>query len=608
MRRRDQQGAVAVMMALVTCFVLIPMAALAVDIGVQRVARRDMQAVADVVALDLSRQLTGGTYGSYTASKKAALQTIAEESRDRNATNIGSGSGGKSADISYELGTVDNAAYGTANYFTPTTASNVIPTAVRVKATATVGFGLANALPGDGFGSGSATRYAIGVRQSSACFKLGSYAAAIDTKGSTLLGPLNDLLGLNLGLVSYQGLAAASLNLASLAADSHIGSVDGLLNNNVTLGNFTAATIAVLQKQDKPGNAAAITALQAIQASGINLSKPVHVLDMISLQSTDSAALNSDVNVLDLISGAIQVANGEHGVDVSSLNAAGITGSIKVTQGIQTWCGVPNDPSPTAVAKSSQVKVDLGYSVPANTKILGVDITGGVKITGGIGNATGKLVSPNPIVCQAGTAAAPDSYSVAVTPGLLGLSATSNLELNGTMGTAQLGLLGTLLQGVLGTLIEVKFDHVKLGVNAITAPSATSSTKNLRVPQNSYNSTPKGSPLSAGTRFDKLGLLPSLTNDPLTVVSGKITMTTKVLFAIAVTTEINLDKNAGAGTAIAAVLDGVSNILKTAVNTTLPPLLDPVIKNLGDLIGLNAGGADVYSVSRPTCNGAKLVG
>jgi len=40
---------------------LIGFTSLAIDIGYQRVVRRDMQAVADVVALDLSRRLDGRT-------------------------------------------------------------------------------------------------------------------------------------------------------------------------------------------------------------------------------------------------------------------------------------------------------------------------------------------------------------------------------------------------------------------------------------------------------------------------------------------------------------------------------------------------------------------
>ncbi|MGN6161684.1 MAG: pilus assembly protein TadG-related protein, partial [Marmoricola sp.] len=63
----------AVVIALLTCFVVIPLGALAVDIGMQRVARSDMQSVADVVALDMARLMqTGGTPTTALATASAA--------------------------------------------------------------------------------------------------------------------------------------------------------------------------------------------------------------------------------------------------------------------------------------------------------------------------------------------------------------------------------------------------------------------------------------------------------------------------------------------------------------------------------------------------------
>src|SRR3546814_7650867 len=47
-RERDESGAVAVMVGLLTV-VLVGVCSLAIDIGYQRVAKRDMQAIADIV-------------------------------------------------------------------------------------------------------------------------------------------------------------------------------------------------------------------------------------------------------------------------------------------------------------------------------------------------------------------------------------------------------------------------------------------------------------------------------------------------------------------------------------------------------------------------------
>ena len=52
------RGAIIPMMAMLLV-VLIPSTAIAVDLGMQRVVRRDMQALADVVALDLVRLVDG---------------------------------------------------------------------------------------------------------------------------------------------------------------------------------------------------------------------------------------------------------------------------------------------------------------------------------------------------------------------------------------------------------------------------------------------------------------------------------------------------------------------------------------------------------------------
>lgn len=601
-RHRREEGAVAVVMALVVCFVLIPMAALAVDLGMQRVARRDMQSLADVVALDLSRQLSGGTLSSYST---AALQAVAEASLDRNAGTVGKAGNGKNAAVSFELGTTKDVDYGKSTYFTTITNPNGVPTAVRVAATTTIAFGLANALPMGGISSGGATRYAIATSQSSACFLLGSYAAALDTNDSALLSPLNKLLGLNLDLISYKGLAGANLTLADLAADTHIGTVDMLLSGNVTMGNFIAAAIVVLQKQNDPTNAVAISALQAIQASGgVNLSKKVDVLKMVSLQSTDSAALESDVNVLDLIAGAIQIANGEHAVDLSGLNIAGITGDVKVTQGIRRACGFPNDPG--AVARASQIKANLTVplTIPAGSNVLGLAVTGNLALSGGIGNAEGRLVGPPSIRCGAGTAADPDTYQVDVTGGLLGLGVGASVKMHGTVST---GLLAGVVDALLGTVVKLEFVNVEVTVG-VGAPgtSAVANHVGLEVPQNAINTVPRGAPEKIGSGYGTL-VAPTVTTT--TTITGQIKMSTRLLLlGPVVDRTIDLSKGGSVGGLIATLLGSVNNAVATTVNNALAPVLNSVIAPLGKLLGVNVGGADVFSEFRPTCNGAKLAG
>ena len=80
--------------------------------------------------------------------------------------------------------------------------------------------------------SSSPDRSAVAVASSTACYRLGSFVAAVNTGDSTILGPLNDVFGVNMQLVSYQGLAAAKVRLADLAADPTIGSPQALLSGS----------------------------------------------------------------------------------------------------------------------------------------------------------------------------------------------------------------------------------------------------------------------------------------------------------------------------------------------------------------------------------------
>src|SRR4051794_22768234 len=59
LRRRGDRGAVTLFVVILVP-VLITASAIVIDIGMQRVTRRDLQALADVVALDLAREITGG--------------------------------------------------------------------------------------------------------------------------------------------------------------------------------------------------------------------------------------------------------------------------------------------------------------------------------------------------------------------------------------------------------------------------------------------------------------------------------------------------------------------------------------------------------------------
>ncbi|NHA01875.1 hypothetical protein G5V59_25590 [Nocardioides sp. W3-2-3] len=82
--RQDERGAVTLVMVFVLVVMLLG-SAFVVDLGVQRVARSDMQAIADLVALDLARELDGRTVTDVRPAVDAepAPQQRAQRRRDR---------------------------------------------------------------------------------------------------------------------------------------------------------------------------------------------------------------------------------------------------------------------------------------------------------------------------------------------------------------------------------------------------------------------------------------------------------------------------------------------------------------------------------------------
>jgi uncharacterized membrane protein len=84
--RRDSRGAAAIFMALTMCFVILPVTAFVVDIGMQRVARRDAQSIADAAAQDAARALGTGT------TSQTVLEAIARDTATKTVQFVGTGS------------------------------------------------------------------------------------------------------------------------------------------------------------------------------------------------------------------------------------------------------------------------------------------------------------------------------------------------------------------------------------------------------------------------------------------------------------------------------------------------------------------------------------
>lgn len=380
-RRRDERGATAVLAAILLTFVLMTSAAFTVDLGQQRVVRSDMQAVADMASLDLSRLLTGGTVSSYSTS---AFNTALANSLARNDSSYGDAVTSQGKCSSTGLATTVKAGAcwefadtsGTGE-FTPTQT----PTAVKVYARSETGF-----LFG-GFtkvNAGGATRDATAAATSAGCFSLGSFALGIESKNSSLLTALfNNNLGISGQLVGYQGLAAADVSLLDLMAAAKVGTVSSLADVNVStfFGDLAQSDVA---------DSATLTLLRSISASS-QLDPRLTVGDLIDLTGAGTDVLDSKVNLLDLVTNSLAVSNGANfinaptGVTVPGL--ASLQVGLQVIERPRMACG-------TGEASTGQVRLQVRGTVLG---LINLDL--GVTVAQAKGTITG-------ITCSDGAASA----------------------------------------------------------------------------------------------------------------------------------------------------------------------------------------------------------
>lgn len=569
MTRRDERGAAAVFLG-ITISLLIVVAAFAVDLGMQRVVRRDMQALADVVALDLARELDGRTRTQLASAIDASSPTSAlSQSVARNTTTLGT-----VPVVSAELGAWDGITFNT--LVDP-------PTAVRVTASGSVSFAFR---PGDG----AATRSAVGSTIKSACFSMGSFAARFRSGNSslisTLVGPMNELLRpqANIDAVSYTGIANAYVTLDELAAAAGLGSTDQLLTTTITSAKLLEAAISVLSARSS-NNTVAIAALNRLLNGQANLTTPVLLTEVLNVSPTDTAALQTDLNVLDLVAGTILVADGSSGFRLGNGNlGAGIAGvasltraELSVIQNAQTACGAYG--SPEAVAHASQIT----GTAEAKLELPTINLGGGdivqtspavVALTVNVGNAQGTLnAEPE---CHSGTLADPDRTSVAVSTAVATLSYSTTLSFKTTINIAGVGN------------VEITWSQ------AVTAGQPMPSANQVATLLTPPNDT---TPFEAGTGDAGLG------GATVATVATNVVATTKVLgvsVPVALGVVLPVLQPLVNALAVNATVDGRLDSLAAGIDTALSPLLT--------LLGLNVSGADLFSVGRPICGAPVLRG
>lgn len=604
---RDERGVVAIMVAILTCFLVIPMAALAVDIGVQRVTRTDAQSVADMVALDLAREIDGRTVAELN-SATPSLQTLADKSAQRGAVT------GNDYNVTFELGTVTAANFDpndpdSAAYFAPMTSGK--PNSVRVTVHAKVGFTFIG-------GSGGANRSAIGigaivkdptdedqdecvpgdpdcpyVSNRAGCMIMDSYAAAIKSGDSAVLGPLNRHLGTNVdaAVLSSSGLVDANVNIVKfleiLKADLNVGGFEEVLNANVSALQVVTAAAEALS-QDAATSVAASTLMTQIGAH-ISGGTQILVSDLLGVTQGGTSALGADLNALDLAAAAVQIANGTSplsltvsGADLIGLNASAIVGSrpkpVCLGQGRQ---------------ESAQTRVTANATVDQAGTVAGavVDLTNSV---------TGSLSS---LLCSAlGSLLNATCYTA---PVISDIQVSAKVELARAAGTVTdvkcegdqtyLSVLKDSSLVPATVTVSVTFTLQKKVYTTLFAPPTVT---NLQSVVYATLSTDPATPQSESDKLyvpddydnPQAGPSPDLSVSNLGVVMG--TSGDPYLF----------DRVAGLANTVQTLL------IAPLQNLVVKPLLTGLSTALEDLVGLSLAGSTYTPLPTPNCGAPRLVG
>lgn len=311
---RQQDGAVSVVAAL-SIFMLLAIAAVVIDTGSLYFARRSLQATSDAAAL-------------------AAVQDPADAAAVAASVFARNGYDASGLTVTTGAYTADESLSANARFVAAGSGIN----AVRVRATVQqpTFFG-----PLFGLATHSAlTTQATAARIPTVSFGAGSRLAELDS------GILNNLLGqlwgssLSLSLVDYQALLTTNIDaltfLNQLATDINVtGSYQQLASASVTTGQIISALIEAgdVSGATSGDSAAALLALQGLQSqiSSSTLLKLSDVIDMSSLNGRSIGGIASagdqglQLNMMSLLSASARTAAS------GQLNNIGTSLSIPVT-------------------------------------------------------------------------------------------------------------------------------------------------------------------------------------------------------------------------------------------------------------------------------------
>lgn len=599
----SQRGAAGLFFAL-TLFMMVLFLALAVDTGRLVYAKRQLQSIADLAALDAAR-VTGSCSGATTTDPAAVLAAAQAAASARDFLGAAYPGDLGAAPNSVTVGTVTTGA-DNLRTFTPSGAADA--EAVQVVLNQPVSRSLF--LPALYAGNVNLSATAVARTPAVGSFSPGSFLVGLDSsQGALLNAVLGALLGssLNLDVASYQGLADAQVSLLRLleANELGVGTLEELLAADLTVAQLLNLTATALQA-DNP-NAANII-LSQILGVGVGVATTIQLGDLLALDlPADNAALATDINVLDLITASAQLANEGHFVDVPNVGVnlpipglgtlASVDLGLHVIEAPTLGVGPPGiegDGSWRTEAHTSQI----GLEVAARAINLNLNLLGIVKLN--------TAVNLDLFVQGAQTSVHLDSIRCG---GLL--APTHQVVLGAEPGLARVGI-GTLADpdDPTSAVVPTKLADLSARVSLLLLPIV-----NLTIPltvgadvdvspgppedlvyvtdgfAQDLPQTQTGTSDLSDTLDNTLGVL--LSN--LTIDIGTITAD---VLGLPLGDLVNALLNALGLDSLGEVVEG---LLSPVTNLVLDPLLDALsnllLEPLLGLLGVSLGGADVTLIS-----------
>lgn len=463
-----QQGSIIVTTAIAMSLIVILL--IGSELGYLFFLKRELQKTADLAALAGAQRVSTT---SCTNARTAALANA----NDGTTGNMPSGLSDLSAG-EVVCGTWTSAGTGTtaASRFT---ASTTNLNAVQVSFSRTP----ASLLP---FFAGNRTIHVFAIAAQAlprAALTIRSTLLNVNTETSALNSALGGLLGttLNVSAAGWQGLVDTNLNvldyLVQLGATA--GNYDSVLQTSTSIASLIDAAATVLQKQTTTA-AATITALSAISAQAHLSSLPaVKLGDLLGVATgTPSAALNTNIQVFQLVQGALQLGNSQNAA--SAAFTIPVTGLTNVTAQLQ----VINPPQISAIGNPELISSPATTTDPNKIYVRTAAIRTFFSINLGNQNSTfNSLQSTLKVVTTALSPLANflDSVTNASIPAVVGSLVSTLLSQCGTGSKNACPDSKVLYADVLPSKIDVSLD-ASSGSALVTGHSCTSDTnKSLSV-------------------------------------------------------------------------------------------------------------------------------